>query len=62
MPEVIDEGVTGFLVEDVDRAVDAVRLVRTLDRRSVRARAALRFSSDRMVEDYLRLYQRVVRR
>jgi glycosyltransferase involved in cell wall biosynthesis len=59
VPEVIDEGVTGFVVEDVAGAVDAVRRAATLDRRTVRARVAERFSRDRMVDDYLQIYERV---
>jgi glycosyltransferase involved in cell wall biosynthesis len=60
VPEVVDEGVTGFVVDDVAGAIDAVRRVRSLDRRAVRARAADRFSRDRMVDDYLRVYERVL--
>jgi len=51
VPEVIDEGVTGFVVDDVAGAVAAVDRVRSLDRRGVRTRAAERFSRDRMVDD-----------
>ena len=60
VPEVVDEGVTGFVVDGVAGAIDAVRRVRSLDRRAVRARAADRFSRDRMVDDYLRVYERVL--
>jgi len=60
VPEVIDEGVTGFVVDDVAGAVAAVDRVRSLDRRGVRTRAAERFSRDRMVDDYLRVYERVL--
>jgi glycosyltransferase involved in cell wall biosynthesis len=61
VPEVVDEGVTGFVVDDVAGAIDAVGRARALDRRAVRARAAERFSRDRMVDDYMRVYERVVR-
>ena len=61
MPEVIDVGVTGFLVEDVAAAVAAVGLAAGLDRRLVRARAVARFGADRMVEDYLRVYEKLAR-
>jgi glycosyltransferase involved in cell wall biosynthesis len=57
--EIIDEGVTGFIVEDVAGAVEAVGRAAALDRRMVRARVAERFSRDRMVDDYLRVYERV---
>jgi glycosyltransferase involved in cell wall biosynthesis len=58
--EVVDEGITGFVVDDVAGAIDAVGRIGTLDRRAVRARVAERFSRDRMVDDYLSVYERVV--
>ena len=60
MPEVVDEGVTGFLVHDVDGAVAAVEKAVTLDRRAVSARAASRFGSERMVDEYLRVYEAIL--
>jgi glycosyltransferase involved in cell wall biosynthesis len=60
MPEVIDEGVTGFLATDVAEAVAAVEKAIHLDRRAVRERAAARFGVDRMVDDYLRVYRRLL--
>jgi glycosyltransferase involved in cell wall biosynthesis len=60
VPEVVDEEVTGFVVDDVAGAIDAVRRIGALDRRAVRARVAERFSRDRMVDDYLSVYERVV--
>jgi glycosyltransferase involved in cell wall biosynthesis len=60
MPEVVDEGVTGFLTVDVTSAAAAVGSATALDRAAVRARAAARFGADRMVEDYLRVYERVL--
>jgi len=59
VPEVIDDGVTGFVVDDIAGAIDAVRRAAALDRSKVRARVAERFSRDRMVDDYLRVYDRV---
>ena len=60
MPELLRTGVTGFLVTDADEAVDAVRRVPTLDRRVCRREAETRFTADRMVADYERLFERVV--
>ncbi|GAA1963378.1 glycosyltransferase family 4 protein [Microbacterium deminutum] len=57
MPEVVDEGVTGFLVDDLDGAVGAVARLRELDRGRVRERARGRFDVERMVDDYLRVYE-----
>jgi glycosyltransferase involved in cell wall biosynthesis len=60
MAEVVDEGVTGCLVETVAEAVPAVARATALDRAACRARAALRFSAERMVDDYLRVYENLV--
>ena len=57
MPEVVDEGVTGYLAHDIESSVDAVRAAVRLDRSVVHARAVARFGVDRMVEDYLRTYK-----
>lgn len=61
MPEVVDEGVTGFVVDDVDAAVAAVQRAVALDRRAVRRRAHARFDAARMVDDYLAVYDSLVR-
>jgi glycosyltransferase involved in cell wall biosynthesis len=60
MSEVVDEGVTGFLVHDVESAVAAVEQAVRLDRSAVSARAASRFGSERMVDDYLRVYEQIL--
>jgi glycosyltransferase involved in cell wall biosynthesis len=60
MPEVVDDGLTGRLVDDVDQAVAAVADVARLDRSACRARARSRFGADRMVEDYLAIYRDLV--
>ena len=60
MPEIVEEGVTGRLVEGVDAAAAAVDEVARLDRALCRAAAAQRFSADRMVDDYLAVYSRLV--
>lgn len=60
VPEVVEDGVTGFVVDDVDDAVNAVFRIGELDRRAIRARCADRFSRDRMVDDYLAVYERLL--
>lgn len=60
MPEVIDVGVTGYLVNDVVAAATAVPAAAALDRQVVRRTAERRFSAARMVDDYLTLYQRLL--
>lgn len=59
MPEVVDDGVTGYIVDDATQAVEAVERAVRLDRWAVHARAAARFGVDRMVEDYLGVYERI---
>lgn len=59
MPELIDHGVTGFLVDSLDEAVDAIRRVGEIDRAACRAAVVARFSVDRMADDYLDLYRRL---
>ena len=53
VPEVIDDGVTGFIVNGIDEAVAAVRSVEKLDRAEVRATFEERFTAERMARDYL---------
>jgi len=60
MPEVVDEGLTGYLADDVEQAVSAVSRAVLLDRRAVRAQALSRFSVDRMVDGYLAVYEKVL--
>jgi len=57
VPEVVDDGVTGFIVDSEEQAVDAVRRVRELDRTKVRQRFEERFTAKRMAQDYVRHYQ-----
>jgi glycosyltransferase involved in cell wall biosynthesis len=61
MPEVVDEGVTGFLVPDVEAAVAAVEPATALDRADIRCVAERRFAAERMVDDYLALYVSLLR-
>ena len=58
--EVIDHGVTGFVVDSIEGAIEAVERVGTLDRRTCRAVFERRFSAARMASDYVRIYQRVI--
>lgn len=60
VPEVLDEGVSGLIVKDVEEAVQAVARVATIDRAGVRAAFEARFSAERMAADYLTLYRYLV--
>jgi glycosyltransferase involved in cell wall biosynthesis len=57
VPEVIDHGVTGFIVDGIDAAVAAVGNVHKLDRGRVRATFDRRFTARRMAEDYVDVYE-----
>jgi glycosyltransferase involved in cell wall biosynthesis len=61
VPEVIDAGVTGFIVRSVEEAAQAVGWSRGLDRRRCRTRFEERFISSRMARDYLHVYERLGR-
>jgi glycosyltransferase involved in cell wall biosynthesis len=60
VPEIVEDGLTGFIVEDEAAAIAAVRRVDQLDRDAVRARFEQRFTARRMAEDYLATYRRLV--
>jgi glycosyltransferase involved in cell wall biosynthesis len=61
MPEIIEDGVTGVLADGVHTAVAAVERAVSLDRGACRAAAERRFSVRRMIDDYLRVYDTVLR-
>jgi glycosyltransferase involved in cell wall biosynthesis len=62
LPELIEHGVTGYLADDEDEFAHYMALAGELDRLACRNAAKTRFSPDRMVQDYLRLYELVLER
>ncbi|MGK6322256.1 glycosyltransferase family 4 protein [Sphingomonas sp. DT-51] len=60
MPELIEHGVTGFLVDNVDQAVEAIEHVGELDRAACRRRVEALFSVERMADAYVALYRRII--
>ena len=62
VPEIIDDGVNGFVVESIERAVDAVRRLSEIDRRTCRGVFEQRFSAHRMAQGYLELYEQLIAR
>jgi glycosyltransferase involved in cell wall biosynthesis len=60
MPELIDDGVTGFLVDSFDEAVAAIGRLGEIDRGACRRAVEERFSVDRMAGEYLALYRRIL--
>lgn len=61
MPELIQHAETGFLVNTVDEAVEAVFSVSALNRKSCNVWAASRFSREKMTADYVRCYQTLIK-
>jgi glycosyltransferase involved in cell wall biosynthesis len=59
VPEVIDHGVSGFIVDSLDAAVRAVRDCGQLDRSRVRQCFERRFAAERMARDYIALYRQL---
>jgi glycosyltransferase involved in cell wall biosynthesis len=59
-PEIIEDGETGFLVEDIDRMVEAVRHVGQIDPQRCRRHVEERFDVPVMVEGYLQTYERIL--
>jgi glycosyltransferase involved in cell wall biosynthesis len=60
MREIIRDGATGFIVDDIDGAVSAVSALKTIDRSVCRFEVEKRFSSARMARDYVRVYQKIL--
>ena len=61
VPEIIESGLTGFIVNDADEAATAIGKVGTLSRARVRQRFEERFTSHRMAQDYLKLYGKLTK-
>ncbi|MCW3476781.1 glycosyltransferase family 4 protein [Limobrevibacterium gyesilva] len=62
VPEVVEDGLTGFIVDGVDQAVAACARLDTLDREAVRKRFEQRWTARRMAEDYVALYERLMKK
>ena len=62
VPEIIEHGVTGFVVNTLEEAIAATSQIERLDRRACRAAFERRFTAFRMASDYVRLYQQLIGR
>jgi len=60
VPEVVDPGVTGFVVSSLEEAVSAIGLIGNLDRRRIRGVFDQRFTAARMARDYVAIYRRLL--
>ena len=59
VPEIVVDGKTGFIVEDIHGLVSAVKRIGTIDRAACRKHVEEHFHKDRMVEDYLAVYKKL---
>lgn len=62
VPEVVDDGVTGFIIDGEQQAIEAVKELSRLDRRKTRARFEERFAAIRMAREYENRYRELVAR
>jgi len=60
MPELIIDGKTGFLVSTVREAVNAVSRIKSISRKKCRTYVEDRFTAERMVDDYMRVYRKIL--
>jgi glycosyltransferase involved in cell wall biosynthesis len=61
MPEIIIDGQNGFLVQDVAEAIAVVDKISSLDRSKCREHVQAKFSQDRMVADYIKVYEQILK-
>ena len=60
MPELIENSKTGFLVNTIDEAVEAVNNIKSIDRAYCREWASSKFSREKMIEGYLNVYKKIL--
>jgi glycosyltransferase involved in cell wall biosynthesis len=60
MPEIIHHGKTGYIVGDIEGAINAVASVASINRSTCRADVEKRFSNSRMARDYVRVYDTIL--
>jgi glycosyltransferase involved in cell wall biosynthesis len=60
MPELIRHGETGYIVDDIEEAINAVEVIKSIDRTKCRADVEQRFTSSRMARDYVRVYEMIL--
>lgn len=61
VPEIVESGVSGFIVRSIEEAVAAVKKIPSIDRRACRRYFEEKFTASRMAEDYLSVYERLIR-
>jgi len=61
MPEIIRHGETGYIVDDIEGAINAAAAIKSIDRTRCRAEVEQRFTSARMARDYVSVYEKILR-
>jgi glycosyltransferase involved in cell wall biosynthesis len=61
MPELIENGKNGFLVDNVEAAIEAFTRIKSIDRAACRHHIEQHFTVDRMVDEYIRTYKTILR-
>ena len=61
VPELLEDGATGYITTSIEEAVEAIGRISNLDRRRCRQAFEQRFSAERMARDYVRVYERLLR-
>ena len=61
VPEIIEPGKSGFLVNTIEEAVEALRSLKNFDRSQVRKAFEKRFTAERMAEDYMQVYEQLIK-
>ena len=62
MPELIRHGETGYIVDDIEGAINALATIESIDRLKCRADVEQRFTNTRMARDYVRVYEKILNR
>ena len=60
MPELIENGKSGFLVNNVDEAIENVARIKEIDRAYCRRRVERHFTIDRMIDAYVNVYETIL--
>jgi len=60
MPEIIEDGINGFLVGDIEEALLALEKISSIDRKRCREIVEEKFSVGRMVDDYIKVYEKIL--
>jgi glycosyltransferase involved in cell wall biosynthesis len=60
MPELIENGKSGFLVNNVDEAIENVARINEIDRATCRRHVERQFTADRMINEYIKVYEMIL--